>query len=391
MPVKSQWTALLVVPLTAMSLGAGYALGTHAQSARTAPLAVSATPAKASLAADIAKAASSSPVVPTTAVCSTNAAMTANTIPNIVSQAEPGVVTIYTTIPGQVQTTPFGSQLSTPESGIGSGFVINSDGLILTNDHVVSGASSVKVRVNGYKQRFTGTVIGTDYSLDLALVKISTPKPLPALTLATGPDAPIGSWSIAIGAPEGLYNTVTVGVISAKGRSFTIGSRNYTDLLQTDTPINPGNSGGPLLNLCDQVVGINTAVNSSGQDLGFAIPIAKAESVLTSMTKQHLQGKGWLGVVITTDTATLAQQDNLPVSKGALVVAVEPESPASAAGIKAGDVILAANGKTVDTGGELASIIGAAHPGQTMKFTLVRGTQHITVTTVLETKPTTAS
>lgn len=387
--MRSKWTALVLVPITAVALGAGYALGTQAGGARTAPLAAAASPAKAALAADVTKPANAT--VPTSEACSTNAPLMSNTIPNIVSKAEPAVVTIYTTIPGEVQQTPFGSQLSTPESGIGSGFVISSDGLILTNDHVVAGASSVKVRVNGYKQRFTGTVIGTDYSLDLALVKINPPKALPTLTLATGPDAPIGSWSIAIGAPEGLYNTVTVGVISAKGRSFTIGSRNYTDLLQTDTPINPGNSGGPLLNLCDQVVGINTAVNSSGQDLGFAIPIAKAENVLTSMTQQHLQGKGWLGVVITTDTPQIEQEDSLSVSKGAVVVAVEPQSPASVAGIKAGDVIVEADGKPVTSESQLASIIGSAHPGTTMKFVLVQGTARLTVTAVLETKPTSAS
>lgn len=388
--MKSKWTALIVVPITAMALGAGYALGAHAAGARTSPLAAFSSPTtKAALASDVTKPATAT--VPTSVACSTNAPLMSNTIPNIVSKAEPAVVTIYTTIPGQVQNTPFGSQLSTPESGIGSGFVISSDGLILTNDHVVSGASSVKVRVNGYSQRFTGTVIGTDYSLDLALVKITPPKALPTLTLATGPDAPIGSWSVAIGAPEGLYNTVTVGVISAKGRSFTIGNRHYTDLLQTDTPINPGNSGGPLLNLCDQVVGINTAVNSAGQGLGFAIPIAKAESVLSSMTQQHLQGKGWLGVVITTDTPQIKQENNLSVSKGAVVVAVEPQSPASAAGIKPGDVIIEANGKPVASESQLAAIIGSARPGTSMKFVLVQGTARFTVSAVLETRPTTSS
>ncbi len=389
--MKSRWTGLLVVPLTALALGAGYAIGTHADGARMSPIAALAPTTGTRLASVLSKPQQSLPTLPTATTCATNAPLTASTIPNIVSRAEPAVVTIYTNIPGQVINTPFGSQLGPPESGIGSGFLISSNGLILTNDHVVSGASSVKVRVNGYSQRFNGTVIGTNYSLDLALVKISAPKPLPTLALASGPDAPIGSWSIAIGAPEGLYNTVTVGVISARGRSFTIGKRNYTELLQTDTPINPGNSGGPLLNLCDQVVGINTAVNSAGQGLGFAIPISKAESVLSTMAQQHLKGQGWLGVVITTDTPSIAQQDNLSVGHGVLIVAVEPQSPASAAGLRPGDVIIGAAGKTVTTGSQLAKIIQSAHPGAAMKFVVMRGTQRVTVTAILETKPTSAS
>jgi serine protease Do len=375
------WTAAMVLPLTLAAMGAGYATGLHAAKAPASHAA--SAPAGLRLAADV----HALRAAPT---CPANQVMTTSTIPNVVAKAEPAVVTIYTTIPGQIVQTPFGQSLTPSQSGVGSGFLIRSNGLILTNDHVVAGASSVQVRVNGYKERFTGTVVGTDYSLDLALVKIQPPKPLPTLPLATGP-APIGSWVVAIGAPEGLYNTVTVGVISASGRSFTLSGRHYTDLLQTDAPINPGNSGGPLLNLCGQVVGINTAVNASGQGLGFAIPASQAQAQLNHMMQQHLQGQGWLGVIVTTVTPQVAQQQGLSVNRGALVVAVEPQSPAAAAGIRAGDVIVEANGKAVPSANALTPIIEAGRPGSKMTFVIVRAGQRITVTAVLQTRPTLAS
>lgn len=379
-----KWSSLIVAPVTAAALGLGYGLGQSTPSQILSPTVEAASRSIASLASK-----TSSPV--TAAGTTATGMLTTTSVSSIVREAEPSVVTIYTTIPGLVENTPFGQQLSPPESGTGSGFIINSDGLILTNDHVVAGASSVSVRVNGYSTRFKGTVVGTDYGLDLALVKIDAPKPLPTLTLATSTSAaPVGSFAIAIGAPEGLYNTVTFGIISAKGRSFSIGGRQYTNLIQTDAPISPGNSGGPLLNLADEVVGINTAVNTAGQDLGFAIPIQVAENALTTMTKQHLTGQGWLGVVITSDNQTLAQEDGLSVRSGALVVSVEPQSPAAAAGIEPGDVIVEAGGRTITSAAGLTSVIEAAHPGTSMRFTIVRGTRHITITAVLETRPTSA-
>lgn len=383
--MQSRWKVALVAPVTAAALGFGFGVGVHIPAS-----AISATAAAASRPGSVQLAAATT-ARPAAAATSSTATLTQNTIPNLVAKAEPAVVTVFANIPGQVQTTPFGQQLSSPASSIGSGFLVDSNGLILTNDHVVAGASAVSVRVNGYASRFKAQVVGTDYGLDLALLKISAPRPLPVLTLAGPGAAPIGSWSVAIGAPEGLYNTVTVGVISAKGRSFTIGARNYTNLLQTDTPINPGNSGGPLLNLAGQVVGINTAVNASGQNIGFAIPISVAEKAMTSMTSQHIVGQGWLGVIVANVTPTLAQQDALSVTKGALVAAVEPNSPASSAGFKPGDVIIAAGGKTVVSATGLTPIVTAARPGSTMTFTVVRGSSHIQLTAVLETRPSAAA
>lgn len=377
-----RWSSIIVAPITAAALGLGYGLGSAAPSQSLAAAAAS---------APVRLASKSSTTVATSSARVTGA-LTATTVSQIVRATEPAVVTVYTTVPGQVQATPFGQQLGAPASGIGSGFIIGSNGMILTNDHVVAGASSVQVRVNGYARRFKATVVGTDYSLDLALLKIQAPRPLPTLTLAAKTSAaPIGAFAVAIGAPEGLYNTVTFGIVSAKGRSFSIQGRNYANLMQTDTPISPGNSGGPLLNLAGQVIGINTAVNASGQNLGFAIPIQVAEKALGSMSSQHLVGKGWLGVVVAPVTASLAQQDGLSVKSGALVIAVEPQSPASAAGFRPGDVIVGANGKTVTQATALTAVIEAARPGQSMRFEVVRGSRRLTLTAVLETRPSSAA
>lgn len=377
-----RWSSIIVAPITAAALGLGYGLGSAAPSQSLAAAAASAP----------VRLASKSSTTVATSSAKVTGALTATTVSQIVRSTEPAVVTVYTTVPGQVQTTPFGQQLGAPASGIGSGFIISSNGMILTNDHVVAGASSVMVRVNGYASRFKATVVGTDYSLDLALLKISAPRPLPTLTLAAKTSAaPIGAFAVAIGAPEGLYNTVTFGIISAKGRSFSIQGRNYANLMQTDTPISPGNSGGPLLNLAGQVIGINTAVNASGQNLGFAIPIQVAEKALGSMSSQHLVGKGWLGVVVAPVTASLAQQDGLSVKSGALVIAVEPQSPASAAGFRPGDVIVGANAKTIRQATALTAVIEAARPGQSMRFEVVRGSRRLTLTAVLETRPSSAA
>lgn len=377
-----RWSSIIVAPITAAALGLGYGLGSAAPSPSLAAAAASAP----------VRLASKSSTTVATSSAKVTGALTATTVSQIVRATEPAVVTVYTTVPGQVQATPFGQQLGAPASGIGSGFIISSNGMILTNDHVVAGASSVQVRVNGYAHRFKATVVGTDYSLDLALLKIQAPRPLPTLTLAAKTSAaPIGAFAVAIGAPEGLYNTVTFGIVSAKGRSFSIQGRNYANLMQTDTPISPGNSGGPLLNLAGQVIGINTAVNASGQNLGFAIPIQVAEKALGSMSSQHLVGKGWLGVVVAPVTASLAQQDGLSVKSGALVIAVEPQSPASAAGFRPGDVIVGANGKTVTQATALTAVIEAARPGQSMRFEVVRGSRRLTLTAVLETRPSSAA
>jgi serine protease Do len=371
------WRNLTALVATgALSLAFGYGLGTRVAPAQPQLTAASRTAVRLT---------SSSFQAPSPS--SQNPPLTANLIPDIVARAEPAVVTVFTHIPGQTLSQGFFYSQTPPSSGLGSGFIINSDGLILTNDHVVAGATSIQVKVNGYPKRFNAQVVGTDYGLDLALLKIQAPKPLPTLPLGNSSAVPVGAWDIAIGNPEGLENTVTVGVISARGRSFTIGSRHYRDLLQTDAPISPGNSGGPLLNLQGQVIGINTAVNTAGQGLGFAIPINVAEQELSTLASQHIHAKGWLGVEVATVTPSVASQDGLSVNHGVLVAAVVPGSPAESAGFQPGDVIVSVDGKSVTSAQALTQIIEGDHPGMVVHFTVVRGSGSVNLTAVLEQRP----
>lgn len=371
-----------LVATAALCLAFGYAVGTRVGSAAAPQLAPT---------SPVHLVASNRSQFSPPAASSVNPPLTANLIPDIVAKAEPAVVTVFTRVPGMMQPQGFFTVETPPSSGLGSGFVISSDGLILTNDHVVSGASRIQVKVNGYPHRFNAQVVGTDYGLDLALLKVRTPRPLATLPLGNSNTIPIGAWDVAIGNPEGLENTVTVGVVSARGRSFTIGDRTYRDLLQTDAPINPGNSGGPLLNLAGQVIGINTAVNTAGQGLGFAIPINVAEQELTSLTSQHVKAHGWLGVVIGTVTSHVAEQGGLSVNHGVLVGTVEPGSPAEAGGFQPGDVIVAVNQKPIATADQLVQLIQNDPPGTVVHFTVVRNGQKTNLTVVLDQHPTRSS
>jgi len=307
-----------------------------------------------------------------------NQVMTADLISNIARRAEPAVVSVTATIPGQTESNGFFAFQTPPQTSLGSGFLISPDGYILTNDHVIDGASRIQVNVNGFSRPFTAKVVGASFALDLAVVKINAPRPLPSLPLGNSNQIRVGEWDIAIGNPYGLSNTLTVGVISAEGRPLTIGNRNYQDLLQTDAPINPGNSGGPLLNLAGQVIGINTAVNASGQGLGFAIPINTARQVLEDLITKGYVPHPWLGVQVTTPTSGM----------GALVAGIMPSSPAAAAGLTGGDVIEAVNGTAVTGPQDLVSIISSLQVGETihLKVKTASGTTE-TVTVKLAQEP----
>ena len=287
-----------------------------------------------------------------------NLVITANLISNIAKRAEPAVVSVTSTLPGQSVSSGFFNYHTPPKTGLGSGFIISPDGYILTNDHVIDGATRIRVTVNGYPKPFTAKVVGASFALDLALIKIHTPKPLPSLPLGNSSQTRVGQWDIAIGNPYGLSNTLTVGVISAEGRPLTIGNRNYKDLLQTDAPINPGNSGGPLLNLSGQVIGINTAVNASGQGLGFAIPIDTAKNVLTDLMDKGYVPHAWLGVQVTAPSS----------GTGALVAGVMSQSPAARAGVVTGEIIQAVNGRPVASPQALVNIVSGMTVGQTAKL-----------------------
>ncbi|MEW5421370.1 Do family serine endopeptidase [Amorphus sp. 3PC139-8] len=246
--------------------------------------------------------------------------------------------------------------------GQGSGFIISSDGYIVTNNHVVDRAEEVTVVMSDGKT-YDGKVIGTDDKTDLALVKIDIDEALPFVTF-TDKDIRVGDWVVAVGNPFGLGGTVTAGIVSARGRE--IGAGPYDDFIQIDAPINKGNSGGPTFNLDGQVVGVNTAIYSpSGGSvgIGFAIPASIAQQVIEDLKDDGEVTRGWLGVQIQPVTPDIADSLGLEEIQGALVAQPQEDSPATKAGIKAGDVILSVNGEAVENPRDLARTIASKAPG----------------------------
>ncbi len=273
---------------------------------------------------------------------------------------------------------------------LGSGFIISSDGYILTNAHVVEGADEVTVRLTD-KREFKAKTIGTDKRTDVALIKIEA-SGLPAVKFADTNQLKVGEWVVAIGSPFGFDNSVTAGIVSAKGRSLP--QENYVPFIQTDVAINPGNSGGPLFNMRGEVVGINSQIYSrSGGYMGvsFAIPIDVAMEVQGQLRASGKVSRGRLGVVIQEVSKELA--DSLGLSKpiGAVVNAVEKGGPAEKAGLEPGDVILKFDGKTINTSADLPRMVGATRPGVRSVMQVWRkGTTRdiaVTVGEMLEEKP----
>ncbi len=249
-----------------------------------------------------------------------------------------------------------------PARGAGSGFIVSSDGYILTNAHVVRGADEVVVKLID-KRKFTAKVVGADTRTDVAVIKITADK-LPAVKLGDPTRLRVGEAVAAIGSPFGFENSVTAGIVSAKGRSLP--SESYVPYIQTDVPINPGNSGGPLFNMKGEVVGINSQIYSrSGgyQGVSFAIPIDVAMEVVGQLKSSGKVSRGWLGVVIQEVTADLAESFGLDRPRGALVSQVQEDSPAHKAGLQAADVILEFNGKAVENSGDLPRMVGMTKPG----------------------------
>jgi serine protease Do len=255
------------------------------------------------------------------------------------------------------------------QQGAGSGFIISQDGLIVTNHHVVEGATEVTVTLAG-KEEYAAKVIGRDPKTDLALVRITPKGSLPAVALGDSDALRVGETVVAIGNPFGLNNTVTAGIVSAKGR--VIGAGPYDDFIQTDASINPGNSGGPLFNLRGEVVGINTAIVPQGQGIGFAVPVNMLRSLLPELESKGEVTRGYLGVQIQPITPELAKSLNLQDKKGALVAEVTKGSPAEAAGIKRGDVIVAFGGKEVAEMHNLPSMVAATPIGTEVPVTVLR-------------------
>ncbi|MHB8770794.1 MAG: DegQ family serine endoprotease [Syntrophales bacterium] len=268
------------------------------------------------------------------------------------------------------------------QQGIGSGFIMNREGYILTNNHVVEGADRIKVKLAEGKE-LDGKVVGRDPKTDLALVKVEPGVNLRPLALGNSDNLKVGNWVVAVGSPFGLEQTVTAGIVSAKGR--VIGSGPYDDFIQTDASINPGNSGGPLINMQGEVVGINTAIIASGQGIGFAIPINMAKEIALQLQEKGHVTRGLIGVNIQDVTPELAKSFGLKESSGALVAQVTPGGPADKAGIEQGDVIVEFDGKPVADSKELPRIVAATPVGKTVTMKVSRdGKEVLCRTTVGE-------
>ncbi len=254
----------------------------------------------------------------------------------------------------------------------GSGFIISPDGYIVTNAHVIDSADDVKVKLSD-KTEYTAKVVGSDRRTDVALLKVDADHPLPTVTIGDPEKLKVGEWVVAIGKPFGLENTMTAGIVSAKGRDLP--QENLVPFIQTDTAINPGNSGGPLFNLKGEVVGINSLIYSrSGGYMGlaFAIPIDVAMNVVNQIKATGKVTRGRIGVVIQEVSKDTAEAFGLKSTTGALVNSVEKDGPADKAGIKPGDIILKADGRDVHNSSELPRIITMMRPGSKTTLTLWR-------------------
>jgi serine protease Do len=261
-------------------------------------------------------------------------------------------------------------------SSLGSGFIINKDGHIVTNNHVVENATDIKVSLSD-KEEFDAKVIGRDPKTEVALIKIEANRDLPVVPLGNSDQLRVGQWVIAIGNPFGLGHTVTAGIASAKGR--IIGAGAYDDFIQTDASINPGNSGGPLFNLNGEVVGINTAIVATGQGIGFAIPINLAKDILAQLREKGRVTRGWLGVQVQQVTPELVRSFGLERARGALVADVQPNSPAGQAGIQRGDVIVEFKGEPIEDMHALPRVVANTAPGTEADVRLLRKGQERTV------------
>ena len=255
------------------------------------------------------------------------------------------------------------------QKGIGSGVVISRNGYILTNNHVVEEADQIKVKLSNGNE-YKGKVVGRDPKTDLALLKIEGVSDLHPLNLGNSEDLKVGNWVVAVGSPFGLEQTVTAGIVSAKGR--VIGSGPYDNFIQTDASINPGNSGGPLINMRGEVVGINTAIVAQGQGIGFAIPVNMAKEIAGQLQDKGHVTRGWLGVTIQGVTPELAKSFSLKENKGALVAQVSPGSPAEKAGLEQGDIILEFDGKKISEANDLPRMVASTPVGKSIDLKLSR-------------------
>jgi len=259
-----------------------------------------------------------------------------------------------------------------PVTGVGSGFLVDSSGYVVTNNHVIDGAQNIEIKLNDGRT-FPAKIVGTDPKTDLGLLKIESDAALPFVSFGDSDQMRVGDWVLAVGNPFGLGGTVTVGIISARNRDINSGP--YDDFLQTDAAINRGNSGGPMFNLEGEVIGVNTAIfspNGGSVGIGFAIPSNIAKSVVAQLRDRGSVERGWLGVKIQQVTPDLAEAMNLPEAKGALVAEVTKDSPAARAGLRQGDVILRFDGSETAQMRDLPRLVAEVPPGETVPIELMR-------------------
>ncbi|WP_224361578.1 trypsin-like peptidase domain-containing protein [Hyalangium versicolor] len=296
------------------------------------------------------------------------------------------------------QEDPFGGLLPFPfgpptprgqeplRQGLGSGFIIDSSGVVLTNNHVVEGAVGIDVKLQDGRQ-FEAEVLGTDPLTDVAVIKLrgKDVKDLPVVRLGDSDAMRVGNWVLAIGNPFGLSSSVSLGILSAKARDIQAGP--YDDFLQTDAAINPGNSGGPLFNMQGEVIGINTAIVGGGSGIGFAVPSNLVKALVPQLEKEGSVTRGWLGLGVQDLTADLGEALRLPMHQGALVVSVQEGTPSAEAGLKPDDAIVALDGKPITSGGALTRTVALLPPGTQVTLTLYRDGQRLESKVKLGTRP----
>jgi serine protease Do len=320
----------------------------------------------------------------------------ATSIAGVVSKVSPAVVSILT----ETQVRSYFGQHRT-NSGAGTGMIVGSDGYVITNKHVVDGAQMVTVVTDAGDTYENVKVVGVDPLNDVAYLKIPNVSDLPTVKLGDSKMIAVGQPVLAIGNALGAYqNSVTQGIVSGTGRNITAASDSsgansisLTDMIQTDTAINPGNSGGPLVNAAGEVIGINTAVSMDAHGLGFAIPISSVKGMLRSIMEKGRAERAFLGVIFITITPDVAKEYDLPVRRGAYIhnssgsPAVQSGGPADRAGIRDRDIILKVNDVDVGTRGSILSLVGEYMVGETVKMTILRGGQEISVDVVLGPNP----
>ena len=301
-------------------------------------------------------------------------------ITELAETAKPSVVNLF-----PITTTGKGRELPqerVPNNpGSGSGVIIDPEGHIITNNHVIGDATEIEVRLSD-KSKLIAQVVGKDPDTDLAVLKVTADRPLPSAKFGDSATVRVGQWVLAVGNPFGLDRTVTLGIVSGIGRENVNLSR-YENFIQTDASINPGNSGGPLFNLRGEVIGINTAIINFAQGVGFAIPSNMAKLVVHQLLAQGRVVRGWLGVGIQPLTPELARKFGVGESEGVLVNEVFEKDPAAAAGIKPGDVITRIEGTVVDTPNKLSRVVAGLPPGATTKVEVVRNQQRLTLDVAL--------